>query len=382
MQLTLVPWLILDLTDSAWLVSLVGFFGWMPMLFLGLFGGLLADSINRRALLLTTQAAVMITTMLMAAVLLTDQIQYWHAYIAVSVTGTSWALDSPSRRSVIHDLVGAEGVTNAIALDSVGQSASRMIGPALAGGLIAFVGVKGGYLTMSALSVIAITLLLLAKIPTSHKSQFVPGRVFNNIKEGLNYARKREVILAMVLITFFMNLLLFPYMQMVPVLARDVLGVGPLLMGLLAASSGAGSLVGALFIASSPGLRHHGRLFVGGSVLGLLALLVFSLSKWYGLSLPVLIILGLGTAGFGTMQSTIIMLVAREDMRGRSLGVISLAIGASPLGALMIGGLASNFGVARAMTIHAILGLLSMALAAVLIPALWRKATSEARDIG
>ena len=382
MQLTLLAWLVLERTDSPWLVSLVGFFGWMPMLILGLFGGLLADSVNRRALLIGTQAIVFATTLIMTAILLTGYIEYWHAYIAVSVTGISWALDSPARRSVIYDLVGTDGVTNAIALDSVGQSGSRMVGPALAGVLITLFDVQGGYVAMSLFAIISLSLLMRARVPTGHKNQFVPGRVISNLKEGLDYARKREVILAMVLITFFMNLLLFPYMQMVPVIARDVLGVGPTLMGILQAASGFGSLVGALFIASSSGLRYHGRYFIGGSALGLLALLVFSVSRWYGLSLPVTILLGLGTAGFGTMQSTIIILVAREDMRGRSLGVISLAIGASPLGALMIGGLASSFGAANAIGIHAILGMLSLGLVTVLIPALWKRPTSEARDSG
>ena len=110
-----------------------------------------------------------------------------------------------------------------------------MVGPALAGVLITLFDVKGGYIAMSLFSMISLGLLIRARVPTHHTNQFVPSRVFNSLKEGLNYARKREVILAMVLITFFMNLLLFPYMQMVPVIARDVLGVGPTLMGLLQA---------------------------------------------------------------------------------------------------------------------------------------------------
>ena len=148
MQMTLMAWLVLELTDSPLLVSLIGVFVWMPMLVLGLVGGLLADSINRRALLNTIQAVASVSTLAMTALLFTDYIEFWHAYVAVSVTGVGWALDTPSRNSVIHDLLGTDGVTNAVALDMMGMNGSRMVGPALAGLLIALVGVKGGYVAM------------------------------------------------------------------------------------------------------------------------------------------------------------------------------------------------------------------------------------------
>ena len=117
MQMTLMAWLVLELTDSPLLVSLIGVFVWMPMLVLGFVGGLLADSTNRRALLNTIQAVASVSTLAMTALLFTDFIEFWHAYVAVAVTGINWALDMPSRNSVIHDLLGTDGVTNAVALD-------------------------------------------------------------------------------------------------------------------------------------------------------------------------------------------------------------------------------------------------------------------------
>lgn len=380
MQLTLLIWLVLELTDSPWLVALVGFFNWGPMIVLGLIGGLLADSVSPRKLLATTQTLVLLSTLAMTALLHTDLTVYWHAYIVVSATGIGWALDMPSRRSVILDLMGSEGVTNAIALDSVGMFGSRMVGPALAGLLISLGGVKGGYVVLTALQIVSLLLLWAARVPQTRRSEFQPGKIAQNLKEGLGYVRGHRTILATVMVTFLMNLLLFPYVQMVPIIARDVLHVGPGLMGLLQAADGMGALVGAILIASAPNLRHHGRVFLGGSMLGLLALLAFSFSQQYGLSFLALLVLGLGMAGFGTMQSTIVLLMAGEEIRGRALGVISLAIGSSPLGALMIGAIASAASPIFATKIHAIMGLISLSAVAILMPSLWWQATAKVHD--
>ncbi len=380
MQMTMLGWLVLELTDSPWLVALIGFFSWGPMLLLGLVGGILADSVDRKRLLIGTQLANLTSTVVMAVLLNTDRIEFWHAYVTVAVTGTGWALDMPSRRSIIHDLLGRQGVTNAVALDSMGMNGSRMIGPALAGLLITLIDVKGGYIVIAAFHVVSVALVWLSGLPRGHRREFVPHTIPRNLGEGLGYVRRNQTILAVVLITFFMNLLLFPYMQMVPVVARDVLHVGPGLMGVLQAADGLGALVGAFLIASVPNLRHHGRVYAGGSLLGLTCLLVFSLSDWYSLSWATLLVLGLGTSGFGTMQATIVMLTAREEMRGRALGVVSLAIGASPLGALLVGAVADAFSAPFAIGLNAALGIVSLALVWLIMPSLRQPISSTAEQ--
>ena len=380
MQMTILAWLVLELTDSPWLVSLIGFFLWIPMLLLGLMGGLLADSVNRRTLLCTIQTVASVASLGMMALLFTDYIEFWHAYAAISLTGISWALDMPSRNSVIHDLWGTDGVTHAVALDMVGMNGSRMVGPALAGLLIVLVDVKGSYIAVSIFQLLSLVFLWLAEIPTGHAERFATGRLIRNVKEGLNYTRTRGVLMATVAVTIAMNLTVFPYMHLVPVIARDLLNVGPGLMGLLQSADGMGALAGSLLIASLPALRHHGRVFIGGSALGLLALLAFSFSKWYGLSFTTLLVLGLGTGGFAATQMTIVMLVAKKEMRGVSLGVISLAIGVSPFGSLLIGGVASVIGSALAITISATMGLVSLGIIALLMSTLWRDATAEVWD--
>src|SRR5712691_170758 len=165
MQMTLLAWLILDLTDSPLLVALVGFFSSAPMFLLGLVGGVLADRVRRQRLLSITQGTNVMSSFMLTLLLSTGAFQVWHAYIAILITGACWALDTPSRRAVIYDLLGLEGVTNAVALDSVGMNASRMCGPALAGVLITLIGVTGGYVAITFLCSIAWVLLWSLAIP-------------------------------------------------------------------------------------------------------------------------------------------------------------------------------------------------------------------------
>ena len=396
MQITLLVWMVLEMTDSPFLVALVGFFGFLPTLLLGVVGGVLADRVDRRRLLIITHVVNLVATLAMTVVLNTDLVRFWQAYLVIFVSGAGWALDFPSRRSIIHDLLGDSSVTNGIALDSVGMHSSRMLGPALAGVLIVLVNVAGGYVAVTLIYLAAVALMWSLNlphrtVPQQSDGETRPGetpppegavhtadrRVFNgaremarNLADGFRYVKGQKTILATLMITVLMNLLLFPYQQMVPVIARDILDVGPGLMGVLMSAEGIGALFGAVAIASSGNLKFQGRVYMAGSMLAMTALLLFSFSHWYALSLPLLMVMGLGAAGFGTMQATIMMLVAREEMRGRALGVTSLAIGTMPLGALMIGGVASAVSPTFAIGLNASLGLVLIALVGLLAPSL------------
>jgi len=369
MQMTLLTWLILNLTDSPWLVALVGFFSSAPMFVLGLVGGMLADRVHRQRLLTISQGTNVASSFILTLLLGTGAVEVWHAYMAVLITGACWALDTPSRRAVIYDLLGVEGVTNAVALDSVGMNASRMCGPALAGALITLVGVTGGYVAITLFCTLAWVLLWSLRIPQRPRPERRQQSLGRNLLEGFRYVRENSTIKATLYITVVMNVLLFPYVQMVPVIARDVLHVDAAFMGALQAAEGLGALVGAVLLASATRLNYHGRVFVWGSMLALIGLCVFSLSHWYLLSLPTLLFLGLGTAGFGTMQSTLVMLAAHEEMRGRALGVLSLAIGTGPFGSLLMGAMASAVHPVFAIRMNALLGIVSLAGIIVLLPA-------------
>ena len=370
MQMTLLSLLVLELTDSPFFVALVGFFGMAPLLLFGAFGGVLADRFNKRKLLLTTQAINLLASLGMIVLLLSGRTEFWHAYVAVFITGLGWAFDMPSRRAILPDMIGRSGLTNAMALDSVGMHASRMLGPTIAGGLMALVGVTGGFVAVSACMVIAIGFMSVVTLPPRQTISAATTNILKNLAEGFAYVRGNRVILATIIITVLMNLLLFPYMQMVPVISRDTLGVGPGLTGLLMGADGLGAIVGSMTIASVANMRYHGRVYLIGSMAGLVMSFAFAMSHNYGPALVTLIFLGLGTAGFGTMQATIVVLSAKEEMRGRALGVISLAIGAGPIGALIIGAIADVASPAAAIMILTTIGFVTVGLVGIAMPQL------------
>ena len=381
--MTMLVWYVLELTGSAFQVALVGFFGMAPMLFLGILGGTLADRFDRRRLLLGVQFANFTGAAVTTALLLTGMLEVWHAFVLISISGVGWALDSPSRRSIILNLVGRAAVTNAVALDSMAMHSSRMAGPALAGLLIGLVDVPRGFFVILAFYVFSLSLMWLVRLSPEQpgggaQSRGAPSQsILRNLAEGLVYVRGNRTIIATIMVTVIMNLFVFSYMQMVPVIAVEVLEVGPGPMGLLMGVDGFGSLMGSVLIASTANLRHHGRVYLIGSTIALIALLLFSLSRSYEVSFGILLVLGLGGAGFGTMQSLIVMLVSREEMRGRALGVISLAIGTGPLGLLMTGAVADWLSPTTAIGINATVGLVLMALVAVFMPSL-RRETQQA----
>ncbi|MEC7883941.1 MAG: MFS transporter [Chloroflexota bacterium] len=389
MQMTTLSWFVLDRTDSAFSVGLVGFFGMVPFLVLGIFGGYLADVLDRKLLIAVTQFLNLISAVIMCVLLSLDIVEYWYAYIAIIIPGLGWSLDMPSRRSLIMDIMGPQGLTNGVALDSVGMHTSKMIGPALAGALIAFTGVQGSYILLSAVMAVGCLLFLKvsqpdrpnqiakSKISSGTTSDFAGSserklmrEVFSNLSEGFKYAFSNQTIVAVIVITVFMNLLLFPYMQMVTVVSKNILFVGPLLMGILMASDGLGALVGSTLIASRNKMVYHGRIFLYGSILSLIALMVFSMSSWYLVSLPLLLILGIGTSGFGTMQSAIVLLVSRSELRGRALGVVTLAIGAGPIGSLVVGAVSEWIGPANALLFNSIIGLVLVCLSGLFLPSI------------
>ena len=210
MQMMLLAWLVLELTNSPWSVALVGFFSSAPMFLLGLVGGMLADRVHRQRLLIVSQGTNVAASLTLTLLLGTGTVEVWHAYMTMLISGACWAIDTPSRRAVIYDLLGIEGVTNAVALDSVGQNASRMCGPALAGVLITLVGVTGGSVAITLFCTIAWVLLWSLRIPQAPRQERRQQSLGRNMLEGLRYVRGNRTIMATLYITVVMNVRSFP----------------------------------------------------------------------------------------------------------------------------------------------------------------------------
>ncbi len=377
MEATLLTWLVLDMTDSELNVALVGVFGWTPLLLLGVVGGALADTTNRKRLFATTLAVNLATVVVLGAILALDRVQVWHAYAAVMVTGSCYALGMASRRSLIHDIVGRDRVTNAVALDTLGGNTSAMLGPALAGFLIGGMGVASGYVVLAVALSASLLLLWRLESPKHSRRSFGDLQVGRTLVTGLIYVAGRHTLLATVAIAFVINITVTPYVNMTPVMARDILAVPPELMGILLSGHGMGALVGSFLVASAAAIRFHGRVYIAGSMLLLFAVLVFSISRSYALSLAVVVIAGLGNAGFNTMQMSLTMLLPRDEMRGAALGAMSLGVGGGPIGMLITGVVASAMGAPNALSINAVIGIGALSLIALLVPSLRRETVPD-----
>jgi len=377
MEQVVLGWLVLELTDSAWLVALAGFARSAPYLISGFISGLVIDRFGRRKIILAAQSCNTVIYGIIALLLWLNQLTFWHLLVGALAAGAAWSLDWPARRSLVPDLVGKERTIDAMLVENFVQNFSRILGPFTGGILIAVLGAQGCYWVLTAIS--ALTLLVLSGLthrPIPQTALPIRRSPLATAKEGLHYVRHNEPILAVLLITAVMNMLAFPYMTLLPVFARDVLNQGPVGLGILGAGSGIGAFLGLLIINQ---LRHRvnpGWIFGIGSFFQAIAILCFANSTIFDLSLILLICSGLGQACFSTMQSTIILLSSSDEMRSRAMGTLVLAIGAGPLGRLQAGGLAQGFGAPVAMTIQAILATLLVGVMIIKLPGLRRVVTT------
>ena len=356
----IVGWLGLELTDSAWWVSVLGFYRSIPLFLIGPWGALVIDRFPRRLLLSVFQGLGSMAALLVLLAFLSGSLNYVQLALFSFIQGVIWALDWPTRRAIIPDLVGRERVVDALVLENGIQNVTRILGPISGGIALELLGVGGGLALLSVLGFGSFVLLL--GITSCSQAPTVEGSfrtVINTTRQGWKFVRTNRKIWGVFLITIFMNVWAFPYMNLLPVFARDILGQGPIGLGWLGAAHGIGATAGLLII-------HWGRkrlsnewLFSGGSLLLSFGLILFSTSTSYHLSLLLLFISGLGQAGFSVMQSSIILVESTEDMRSRAMGALVLAIGVGPLGRLQSGSMAEELTVSWAVGIMALAALIA-----------------------
>jgi MFS family permease len=280
METGVLGWLILELTDSPWYVALVGVSRSAPLLAFGLFAGLMADRTNRWAVMLCTQSVNALVCGVLVVLLLFGTIQPWHVLLVAFILGCGTILDMPSRRSLIYDLVGPQQVVSAMSLETVNNTVGKFLGPLIGGLMIEMTGFAGVYLLLMAVYLLALGFILQVKINLPGP----PGTaqpIWQSLLTGLQYSLQNRVVLGVLCITVLMNALAFSYAQILPVVARDHLQVGPGLMGLLASADGLGTLIGALLLAALGNLTSQGRIFALGALLELVSLLAFAASPWY-----------------------------------------------------------------------------------------------------
>jgi MFS family permease len=346
-------------TDSAFLVSMMTMLRLLPMGLFGVFLGALAERFDRGRTLLVVVLLMGMTSAVLAVLDRTGQLEIWHLALASFINGCGWSTDIPVRRVMIGEIVGSERMGTAMSLDIGATNASRMVGPAIGGFLLAGPGIQGAFILsvlMYGTALLAI-LTVRSRIPRSAGA----GAVLARIAEGLALVRTDKRVIGVLVVTVIYNIFAWPFTGMIPVIGRDRLHLGPEGVGLLATMDGIGAFAGALLLALWLTPKWYGRAYLGGVISYLIMVVIFALAQGPALAGAALLVMGLGGAGFATMQTTLIYLASPLDMRSRILGVLTVCIGTGPIGFLWLGWLADRIGAHNATAVTGILGLLAMA---------------------
>ena len=354
MQSVAMPWLALQLTHNAFLVGLVLAAQFTPVLLGSQFGGVVADRYRKRTVLLITQALFTIPSFALFAVSATGRAQFWMVVVAAIATGTINLFDVPSRQSFLIEMVGKQDLMNAIALNSSVFNLASVIGPAVAGLLIAAVGVPICFLANSVSYLGAIVaLLLMRELPAlARAGQEQP--FFARIVEGASYARREPVVGLLLLVVAVFSLFAMNRLTLIPFFADQVLGVGARGFGFLLGSMGLGALAGALTLAFNPSASDPRRQF-WMAMIWVAALLAFSISRVFAISLVTLFIAGYCQLTFVATANNRIQTITPDHLRGRVMALYAQAlIGVGPLGSMQAGALATLLGAPWAMAIGAV----------------------------
>jgi len=352
MQQIAISWLVYRLTDSAFLLGLIGFAGQIPTFLLAPVAGVFADRRDRRKLLVLTQTLAMSQAFVLALLTFTGHVAVWHLVSLSVFLGLVNALDIPVRQSFVVDLVeNKEDLGNAIALNSVMFNGARLVGPSIAGLLISIVG-EALCFFLNGLSFLAIVIALMAmKVPERTRTPETEP-FFQGFKDGYRYTFGFAPIRYIILFLGLVSLMGTSYLVLMPVFARDILHGGAHTLGFLMGASGIGALIGAVHLASRKTVRGLGKLIVVASATFGAGLAVFSLSRYIPLSLAMMLFVGFGMIVHMASSNTILQTIVEEDKRGRMMSFYAMAfMGMAPFGSLLAGSLASVIGAPNTLAI-------------------------------
>jgi MFS family permease len=369
MQSVAQGWLVLQLTDSPFLLGLTGFTASLPMLLLLLVGGVFADRVDRRRLLIGLQTGLLLCAFTLATLTALGVVRVWHVLALSLLTGIAFAFNAPAYQSMISELVERKDLVNAIALNSTQFNLSRVIGPALTGGVVALGGLALCFYVNAASFVAAILGLSLLRIQRLSRPK--PPGVWDSLLEGLAYVRGRPRVKAILLSVASISVFAMPYATMLPIFARDRAGVGAGGLGLLMASAGVGAVTGALTLAARSPMPRRGRNVLGGVALTALGVLGFSLGRTFWVVAAFLFVIGFAATSTVALCNSLIQELVTDAMRGRVMSMFGLAfMGTLPLGNLLAGIASKVVGPPLAFTISGVLLLASAGIITWLSPRL------------
>lgn len=351
----------LQLTDSVLAVAALGAARGLPMLLMSYVGGILADRVSRLRILRISQSLSLAIVSAYALYLLLSTPLPWTAHITIGLIGTVWSFDFANRRSLYTEMFEPKDLVTAIPVDTITFTVGLTVGPLFAGYVTRNGGFAVAYVVLAIMHAISLVLL-----PSNQREQErlpsmkrVPIR--DIIRSGMTTLRKQRVLQAIVAVTFVANFFGFPFHQMVPVIGRTVLSADALHVGMLASAWGIGALVGAIAMVTRA-TRRPAWIFAAGMSTLFICIGIFALSSTYIVSFGFLLIGGVGFSGFAAMQVLLTLSTAMPTLRGRSMGIVGLAIGMQPFGVISLGLFAKWIGPQKALASFALAGLCALAL--------------------
>jgi MFS family permease len=374
MQMIAMSWLVYRLTNSPLLLGVIGFTGQIPAFILAPLAGVLADRWDRRQILVVTQTLAMVQAFIVAGLTLSGIIAVWHLVVLSFFLGLVNAFDVPARQALVVLMVEKkEDLPNAIALNSFLFNGARLVGPTMAGILIAVLG-EGMCFLLNGISYIAVIAALLAMKIEISKKERKDSLIFQELKEGLKYAFNSGAIRAILLLSAIISMAGMPYTVLMPVIARDVLNGGAHTFGFLMTGTGIGAVTGAVYLATRKSVKGLGGIIPLATGLFGAGLIMLSLSRVFWLSLPVMLLTGFGAMIQMVSNNTILQTIVDDDKRGRVMSLFTMSfIGMAPFGNLLAGGLANQIGAPSTIFLSGVLCIIAALLFLSRVPMLQRE---------
>ena len=340
------------------MVQLAGVALWAPMLFGGIVGGWLSDHFARPRGVTVQLLIVIPAVWLLAWMDFDGRLAVWMIYPVLFVAGVGWVVDMTSRRAMVYDLVGADRIDNAMALESTGTSLALAVGALAGGSLIQTAGIGWALVVMGGLQCVALALFL--AVPPIQRQQAPTGSGLEAVIDGFRMLRSEKTLLSILGVTSCVNFFFFSSSPLIQVVGGKF-DVGPALLGLLASMLGFGMFIGSFGIAYFKPYGR-GRAYVGGAYLAMVFMFTFAVAPVYAMTAAALLIAACGMGLFAATQGVLVMDSVSAERRGRALGLLSSAIGVLPIGMFVLGELAEVFGASRAVALSVIAGGLLMSL--------------------
>jgi predicted MFS family arabinose efflux permease len=349
-------WLVVERLDgSPFQLGLLGFIRGISQLLVSPAAGVLVSRVDRRRLAAITQAVPAVDALIIAVLIATDAIAMWQLYPLVAIGGITGAVNVPTRQVLVYDVAGGEYIANAIALNSVVANVARVIAPSVGGIVIATVGLSASYYAQVVFFALA-TGATFALRPVAF-AEPLRTPYWESMRDGFRYVRGNPSMARLVLLNVIPNLLIYPYVAMIAIFAKDILDVGSAGYGVLLTAAGVGSIPGGLIVASMAGSKWKGRTMGLAACLYMSMVFLFALSTVFLLSFAILVVAGVGWSMMVTLNQTLLQLNVEDAYRGRVLALYSMASGTTPFGSLAMGVTADEAGVQTAVAVFALTGL-------------------------